>query len=72
MELITINKIELASELAHERAMNEMINNMIIIDESEMYIEDENGDTHYTDEAQEVFNGWYDYFLSKIEEVATK
>lgn len=70
MELITINKIELASELASERAGTEMITNGIIDDEEEMFIEDEDGDTRYSGEAQEVFNRWYDYFLFKIEEVA--
>jgi hypothetical protein len=61
---ITINKIELASELAHERAQTELD----IIDSSEMYDTDEHG-TRYKEWVQDHFNRWYDYYLTKIEEV---
>jgi hypothetical protein len=61
---ITINKIELAVGLAHERTRIEMG----ISDESEMWIY-EGGIGVYTEEAQDVFDEWYDYYLTKIEEV---
>jgi hypothetical protein len=58
-----INPIELASELAHvatQRSLN-------IVDSVEMYIEDENGNHVYTDEVQDEFNDWYDYYLTMID-----
>lgn len=70
MELIKINKIELASELAQESAMHEMMDDELIMNESDMFVGPTDGCTHYTDHAQDVFNRWYDYFLFKIEEVA--
>lgn len=33
---------------------------------------DSNGDTRYTDEAQEYFNARYDYYLDKINNCAIK
>jgi hypothetical protein len=61
---ITINKIELASELANNRVVDEMTK------ESDIYSLHSNGDTFYTDEAQDLFNQWYDYYLSVIESIA--
>ena len=58
---LTINIIELASELAHR----ELINNW---EESIKIYNDETADTlTYTDEAQDVFNELYDTYLSLIE-----
>ena len=68
-EIIKINKLELASELAEDATKNEMFSKGLIVDETEMYVEDESGTT-YTEEAQDIFNDYYDYFLTKIEEVA--
>ena len=61
---ITINALELASELAHNRTLYE--SGDICNNEDEMY----NGE-NYTDEIQERFNQWYDYYLTKIEECNT-
>jgi hypothetical protein len=61
---ITINKIELASELANNRVVDEMAK------ESDIYSLHSNGDTFYTEEAQDLFNQWYDYYLSVIESIA--
>ena len=58
---ITINALELASELAHDRTFYD--SGDICNNEDEMY----NGE-NYTDEIQERFNQWYDYYLTKIEE----
>jgi hypothetical protein len=58
---ITINAIELASELAHDRTFYD--SGDICNNEDEMY----NGE-NYTDEIQERFNQWYDYYLTKIEQ----
>ncbi len=68
-DIIKINKLELASELANEATKDEMFSKGLIVDEDEMYRED-NGCSIYTEEAQDIFNDYYDYFLTKIEEVA--
>jgi hypothetical protein len=59
---ITINAMELASELAHD-----MVCAKFNDDDNLIYIEDADS-THYTDNAQEVFNEWYDRYLHKIEQ----
>ena len=56
-----INEIELASELAHERMLIHWD------DPDDIYIEDEGGCIIYTDEAQDIFNDYYDYYLTLIE-----
>ena len=67
---ITINAIELASNLAHEKLMQyyedlqdnrdfEFPNKLVIETEDEIV---------YTEEAQDLFNEFYDEFLIMIEE----
>lgn len=60
---IVINKIELASELASEK----LIANW---NESIKIFENEEDDecTNYTDEAQDIFNNYYDEYLTLIEQ----
>lgn len=63
----TINIVELASVLAHERMKME-----IGASEDEVWlgIDDEEADTlTYIDEAQDVFNEWYDYYYDQIEKL---
>lgn len=71
LELITYKKIEtmtteqmieLACELAHDRTLYE--SGDICNNEDDMY-EGEN----YTEEIQDRFNQWYDYYLTKIEQI---
>lgn len=57
---VTINILELASELAEA----ELFDNWS--DSIKIYNEDEDG-TKYTDEAQDVFNDLYDKYYSVIE-----
>lgn len=58
-----INKIELASELAHKMLVKEWS------DRSESIYEDDTaGVTVYTENAQDIFNNYYDMFLTIIEE----
>ena len=60
-----INVVELASVLAHERMKME-----IGASEDEVWIglDDEEADTlTYIEEAQDVFNQWYDYYYTLIE-----
>jgi hypothetical protein len=61
---ITVNKLELASELAHYMLVQEWE------DRSEnIYVEDDNGDTRYNEDAQDIFNHYYDVFEIIIETV---
>ena len=70
---IKINIVELASELAEDMTSDEMFREEIIITEEEQFVIDENsGDTMYTETAQDIYNRWYDYFYSKIEELKIK
>ena len=61
MESITINKLELASELAH----NALIDNWS--DSVKIYEDEEASVTVYTEEAQDIFNEYYDNYLTLIE-----
>lgn len=60
-ELITINKLELASELANLKLEAEWRESIKI------YEDEEAGITTYTEEAQNIFNEYYDDYLSLIE-----
>lgn len=66
-ESITINKIELASELAERATEKEMIAQGIIHDEEEMY----NGES-LTPEAREVFDRWLSYYEEYIDAAQVK
>ena len=63
---VTINILELASELASYELEETWT------DTIEIYKEDENGDTYYTDQAQEIFNDLYDKFYAVIESYSIK
>jgi hypothetical protein len=58
---ITINIIELASELASERLQEDWENSVKI------YKDDNSDMLEYTDEAQDIFNDLYDKYYSIIE-----
>jgi hypothetical protein len=64
-ERVTVNKLELASELAHR---------MLVIewdDRSESIYEDDTaGVAVYTVNAQDIFNDYYDMFLTIIEDTS--
>jgi hypothetical protein len=60
----TINVLELASELAHIRTFQE--SGDIINNEDDMY-QDINAEVlTYTEEIQDRFNDWYDFYLGEI------
>jgi hypothetical protein len=59
----TINVIELACELAHSRTFDE--SGDIINNEDDMFQITEEG-YFYTEEIQDRFNHWYDYYLGEI------
>ena len=63
----TINIVELASELAHERMKVETG-----LDEDEVWKSDgfaETGCLIYIEEALDSFNEWYDYYYTQIEQL---
>ena len=60
-ELITINKLELASELANIKLEKEWS------DKIQIYLNNDEDITTYTEEAQDLFNEYYDDYLSLIE-----
>ena len=73
--LITINKIELASNLAHKSVIDELIipfqtdgSYSLYENEDDLFIENEDEILTYKDDVQDVFNKWYDYYLNMIEE----
>ena len=59
----TINVIELACELAHTRTFQD--SGDIINNEDDMFQITEEG-YFYTEEIQDRFNHWYDYYLGEI------
>ena len=61
MSDITINILELASELAHIKLMNEWSESIKIFED------DTAGVTVYTEEAQDIFNDLYDDYTTLIE-----
>jgi hypothetical protein len=58
--VFNINSLELASDLAHERLLLEYNDKMPIYNE-------EAGELRYTDDAQDIFDHYYDYYLTIIE-----
>lgn len=61
---VTVNKLELASELAHYMLVQEWDDRP-----ENIFVEDDNGDTRYNEEAQDIFNHYYDRFEMIIETV---
>jgi hypothetical protein len=61
---VKVNIVELASELANDRTFEELTSEYM--GEVEIYKTDSNV-VEYTEYAQKVFNGWYDYYYSFID-----
>jgi hypothetical protein len=62
MEEIRVNILELASELAHKELVKDYSDSIVI------YEDDQSGITHYTDEAQDIFNDLYDKYFTFVEQ----
>ena len=65
-----INIIELASNLAHEELINEYENlseNKEKLFPNGIFIDEEEETTRYSEEAQDIFNSYYDKYLTIIE-----
>ena len=61
MENITINKLELASELANLKLQSEWRDSIQIFEDETASV------TVYTEQAQDIFNEYYDNYLTLIE-----
>ena len=66
MENVLINKLELASELAHKQLINDYTNTFQLIEE------DTANGIKYTEEAQDIFNELYDEYLQLIDSLTIK
>ena len=66
--MVCVNIVELASELADNQTKIEMFDNEMLSEEEEalMYELDMDGNSTYTEEAQDIFNGLYDYYYTVI------
>ena len=62
---VTINIVELATELADFK-INE------ILEYENVYEDEDEDETKYTDEAQKLFDYYYDSFYSMIEQTKVK
>ena len=66
MENVLINKLELASELAHKQLINDYTNTFQLIEE------DTTNGIKYTEEAQDIFNELYEEYLQLIDSLTIK
>lgn len=64
---VTINIIELASELADME-----LNKYFEYSSNAIYVENDDEITTYTEEAQDIFNDLYDKYYSMIEQTIVK
>jgi hypothetical protein len=65
LEKITINALELACELATEKLINEWQESI------QIYTTDADDSEIFTDEAQDIFNEYYDEFILIIQSCST-
>jgi hypothetical protein len=64
MENVTLNKLELACELAHRKLVDNWSESI------QVYESETDTITVYTDDAQDIFNDYYDEYLTLIESLA--
>lgn len=66
--MLSVNIVELASELAENQTKIEMFDNDSLDEEEEeqMYVSNSDGTTSFTDEAQKIFDNLYDYYYNQI------
>jgi hypothetical protein len=71
--MIYINEVEAASNLAEAATKLELVVRGEYDSEDDLYEEDEDsGDTRYTEQAQDVFNDWYDYYYEQLTKLDMK
>jgi len=64
---VKVNILEVASNLAHDMTKDEMFREELITHEDDMTIGKDV--LTYTEEAQDIFNRWYDYFYDEINKI---
>jgi hypothetical protein len=66
--MVSINILQLASELAENQTKIEMFDNDCLNEEEEeqMYVSHSDGTTSFDDEAQKIFDNLYDYYYNVI------
>lgn len=65
---IKINIVRVATKLAHERLLENYSDSQY--NEDVVYEwDDENDCGKYTEEAQSIFDSWYDYYYGKLEKL---
>lgn len=62
-DIIKINIVETATNLAHARMVDEIGGNT-----NDVWSEEEDNLNIYTEEVQDLFNEYYDYYYSILEE----
>lgn len=71
--MIYINEVEAASNLAEAATKLELVVRGEYDSEDDLYEEDEDsGDTRYTEQAQDVFDDWYDYYHEQLTKLDMK
>ena len=69
---MNINEVELSLNLALNATRDELLFDGHIEDESEMYENNEDGDIHYRNFVQDIFDKYYDYFYDEINKCKKK
>ena len=64
--IIKINLVEVAADLAHARVVHTLVGGIDYPDEDSLYEEDTIDCSKYKDEVQDEFNNWYDYYYNFI------
>ena len=64
MENVTVNILELASELAHEKLVDNWSESIKIFEDDQATV------TNYTDQAQDIFNDYYDHYFELIKSIS--
>jgi hypothetical protein len=69
-DLIRVNLLEVAAELAHKATLREFLEHNKSKTEADMYVKEQWQDEIceiYREEVQDVFNKWYEFYLDSIE-----
>ena len=66
--MVSVNIVELASELAHEQTKFQLFGYYSLTEEENdiLYVSATDGITTYSEKAQDIFNWLYDYYYNVI------
>ena len=69
MQYIRINPVEVASILAHNAVVDELVTDkQIYLSEDDLWEELQPNELSYKEDVQDVFIRWYDYFYDTLTE----